>query len=175
MILNFLRNILSSPYYYEQNRDELPSIFNSVIKDEANGFIDFSEFKGKKILIVNTASSCSFTKQYSELQELYELNIEKLVILAFPCNDFASQEKLSDSEIRKFCSTDYGVTFPVYKKIKMERKSAGLFHWLSDEKLNGWNHRLPAWNFWKYMLDEEGRLIGVFPSKVRPYSIPLNQ
>ena len=175
MILNILGNIFSSPYYYEKNRDELPSIFNSVIKDEANGFIDFSAYKGKKILIVNTASACSFTKQYSELQELFEAKKEELIILAFPCNDFGSQEKLADSDIQNFCSFNYGVTFPVYKKIKMNRKSTGLFHWLSDEKINGWNHRLPAWNFWKYLLNEQGRLIGVFPSKIRPFSIPLNQ
>ena len=134
--------------------------------------IDFSQFEGKKVLVVNTASDCGFTNQYSELQKLYEQEKDKLVIIGFPANDFKEQEKLDDAGIAQFCEVNFGVTFPLAKKtvvVKNEKQNP-VYRWLSDKTLNGWNERQPDWNFSKYLINEKGILTHYFGSAVSPLS-----
>lgn len=131
--------------------------------------MNLQQYKGKKILIVNVASKCGFTPQYAELEKLYETHKDKLVIVGFPANDFKKQEPGTNTEIAQFCSLNYGVTFPMAAKISVigENKHP-LYKWLTDKKLNGWNDQEPQWNFFKYLIDEKGELIHVFPSTTKP-------
>lgn len=131
---------------------------------------DFTEFKGKKVILVNTASNCGYTGQYSELQTLHERYGDTIEIIAFPANDFAGQEKSNDSEIAQFCQVNYGVTFPVAKKGIVIKKSEQqqVFKWLSDKTLNGWNEHAPDWNFGKYIINENGILTHYFGPSVSP-------
>ena len=134
--------------------------------------IDFSQFEGKKVLVVNTASDCGFTNQYSELQKLYEQEKDKLVIIGFPANDFKEQEKLDDAGIAQCCEVNFGVTFPLAKKtvvVKKEKQNP-VYRWLSDKTLNVWNERQPDWNFSKYLIREKGVLTHYFGSAVSPLS-----
>jgi glutathione peroxidase len=129
-----------------------------------------SAYKGKKIIIVNTASDCGYTGQYEELQKLYSQRKSEIVIIGFPANDFKQQEKGSNEEIASFCKKNYGVEFPLAMKatvIKNDQQHA-IFKWLSDPAQNGWNTQAPSWNFSKYVLDEEGKLIGYFDPGVSP-------
>lgn len=134
--------------------------------------LQLSELKGKKILLVNTASDCGYTNQYDELQKLYEAHKDKLTIIAFPANDFKEQEKGSDEQIAEFCRVNYGISFPLAKKSSVVKgpKQNEIFHWLSDESLNGWNEQEPTWNFCKYLVDENGKLIKFFDTGVSPLS-----
>ena len=132
--------------------------------------IDFSKFKGKKVLIVNTASKCGYTPQYAELEQLHKAYGSKLVIVGFPANDFKAQEKGSNEQIASFCKKNYGVEFPIAAKASVVKGSNQhpVFAWLSDPAKNGWNKEAPAWNFSKYIIDEEGKLIGYFDPGVSP-------
>ncbi|MGD2064599.1 MAG: glutathione peroxidase [Nitrospirota bacterium] len=122
-------------------------------------------YRGKVVLIVNTASRCGYTPQYEGLQALYEAKRDQgLVILAFPSNDFGGQEPGSAEEIRKFCRINYGVTFPVFEKIRVARDGADPLY----QRLAETAGEYPAWNFHKYLLDRQGRLVASFPSRVRP-------
>ena len=133
--------------------------------------ISFEQFKGKKVLIVNVASKCGYTYQYEGLQKLHELYGKKVVVLGFPANDFLFQERGSNEEIAEFCESNYGVTFQMFEKITTKgKKQSPVYHWLSNKELNGWNDQKPSWNFCKYIIDEEGKLIGFFDSKVKPLS-----
>jgi glutathione peroxidase len=132
--------------------------------------IDLSHYKGKKILIVNTASKCGFTPQYKDLEALYEKYKDKLVVIGFPANNFAQQEPGSASEIKEFCTKNYGVTFPMADKVDViGDKTDPLFKYLTAEanKL-GVADPVIKWNFTKFLIDENGKLIAVFPSKVKP-------
>ena len=132
--------------------------------------IDLSQYKGKKILIVNTASKCGFTPQYADLEKLYTTYKDKLVIIGFPANDFAQQEPGTNKEISEFCTKNYGVTFPMSEKVDViGDKTAPLFKYLTEEanKL-GVADPVIKWNFTKFLVDENGKLIAVFPSKVKP-------
>ncbi|SFB09892.1 glutathione peroxidase [Algoriphagus aquimarinus] len=145
------------------------SFFDFKMKDLNGKEVDFSTFKGKKIIIVNVASKCGYTPQYEALQKLYSENSDKLVILGFPANNFGGQEPGSNEEIQTFCSENYGVTFPMFEKVSVKGfDKHPLYRWLSDATMNGWNNEEPSWNFCKYMLDEKGELIKFFPSKVEP-------
>ncbi len=128
------------------------------------------EYLGKKILLVNTASDCGYTNQYSELQQLFESQSGKLQIIGFPANDFKEQEKLDDQGIAAFCQVNFGVTFPLAKKSVVIRKAEQnqVFDWLTDSKKNGWNDQEPDWNFSKYLLDEQGELIAYFGPAISP-------
>ncbi len=133
--------------------------------------IDFSSFKGKKILIVNTASQCGYTKQYEGLQKLYEAKKDKLVIVGFPANNFGQQEPGSNAEIGEFCKKNYGVTFPMAAKVSVKGDDqAAIFKWLCNKTQNGVLDAEIKWNFGKFLLDENGALISYFPSKVEPMS-----
>jgi glutathione peroxidase len=132
--------------------------------------ISFESFQGKKVLIVNTASDCGYTPQYDELQELYKIKKDTLVIIAFPANDFKEQEKGDDEEIEQFCKINFGVTFPLMKKSTVVKgvQQHSVFKWLSSEKMNGWNDKAPEWNFSKYLVNEEGILTHYYPPAVSP-------
>jgi len=134
--------------------------------------LSFGDLKGKKVLLVNTASNCGYTDQYADLQKLYEQYKDELVIIAFPSNDFKEQEKGSDEEIASFCQVNYGVTFPLAKKstvIKSAEQNEA-FQWLSDKAKNGWNDEQPSWNFSKYLVNEEGVLTHYFDPSISPLS-----
>lgn len=132
--------------------------------------IDLSQYKGKKILIVNTASKCGFTPQYADLEKLYTTYKDKLVIIGFPANNFAGQEPGTNKEISEFCTRNYGVTFPMSEKVDViGDNTAPLFKYLTDEaKKLGVTDPVIKWNFTKFLVDENGKLIAVFPSKVKP-------
>jgi glutathione peroxidase len=134
--------------------------------------LGFDALKGKKVLIVNTASNCGYTNQYSELQELHKKFQEKLVIIGFPSNDFKEQEKGSDEEIASFCQINFGVSFPLAKKsvvIKSTEQNK-VFEWLTYKDLNGWNDQPPSWNFTKFLVNENGLLTHYFDPAVSPLS-----
>jgi glutathione peroxidase len=165
-----------------QGKTPPPVPFYSLKATLNNGqLLDFSSLKGKKILLVNTASNCGYTDQYKELEELYEANKDKLVIIGFPANDFKEQEKGTDEEIAQFCQTNYGITFPLVKKstvIKSGEQNE-VFRWLTDPAQNGWNDKPPSWNFSKYLVNEEGILTNYFGPSISPTSgdvmIAINQ
>ncbi len=134
--------------------------------------LNFSELKNKKVLLVNTASNCGYTRQYDDLEKLYETHKDNLVIIGFPANDFGEQEKGDDATIAEFCKVNYGVTFPLAKKSGV-LKNAGqnpVYQWLTDESRNGWNNTAPTWNFCKYIVDEKGNLTNFFEASVEPMS-----
>jgi glutathione peroxidase len=145
---------------------------------QANGFhsfkieslegkeIDFSQFKGKKVLVVNTASECGYTPQYADLQKLHETHGDKVVVLGFPANNFGGQEPGSEEQIAEFCQKNYGVTFQMMEKVSVKGDDQhALYQWL---KKNSPNNDEPGWNFSKYLIDENGRVIAFYPSKVKP-------
>lgn len=133
--------------------------------------IDLSKYKGKKILIVNTASKCGFTPQYKDLESLYETYKGKLVILGFPANNFKQQEPGTNSEISEFCTKNYGVTFPMAEKVSVKGDDIHpLFKYLTDEAAKMGVEDPIKWNFTKFLIDENGKLLAVFPSKVNPMS-----
>jgi len=133
---------------------------------------NFDSLKGKKILLVNTASDCRYTPQYAELQKLYDEHKDKLVIIGFPANDFKEQEKGNDSEIAEFCKVNYGITFPLMTKSTVVKgnNQNEIFKWLSDENKNGWNNQQPTWNFSKYLVNESGVLTKYFAPSLSPLS-----
>lgn len=150
-----------------------PQPFYSLQTLRNNGqALNMEQFKNKKVLLVNTASNCGFTRQFEELQQLQEQFPDQLVILGFPANDFKEQEKGSDADIAQFCQLNFGVTFPLMKKSKVV-KGAGqhpVYQWLTDPKQNGWNQHQPDWNFSKYLVDGQGRLSHYFGPSVSPLS-----
>jgi glutathione peroxidase len=156
------------------HNDKTPPVdFYSLTTVLNNGdSLALSSLKGKKVLLVNTASDCGYTDQYGELQQLYDQFKDKLVIIGFPANDFKEQEKGTDETISAFCKKNYGISFPLARKISV-RKGTGqdaVFQWLSDPAKNGWNVQAPTWNFCKYLVNENGVLTHFFPSAVSPMS-----
>jgi glutathione peroxidase len=150
----------------------LRSLHNLSVHLNDGSELELGSLKGKKILIVNTASDCGYTNQYDDLQKLYETKKNKLMIIGFPANDFKEQEKGTDKEIAAFCKANFGITFPLATKssvIKGKQQNE-IFKWLSDERLNGWNDQDPDWNFCKYLVDEDGKLIKFFDTAVSPLS-----
>lgn len=147
------------------------SIHSFKVKSLSGGIIDFSDFRGKKILVVNTASECGYTPQYAGLQQLYEKYKNDLVIVGFPANNFGGQEPGSNSEIKSFCEKNYGVNFPMAAKVSVKGDDiAPIFSWLTSKEQNGVKDVEIKWNFTKFLLDENGTLIASFESKVEPLS-----
>jgi len=146
------------------------SIFELNYTDNKGNPVSFKEYKGKKILLVNTASDCGYTAQYDELQELFNRKKDELVIIAFPSNDFKQQEKKDDKEIEQFCRINYGITFPLAKKsvVRKKENQDTIFQWLTNPSMNGWNSQQPEWNFSKYLLNEQGTLIGYYGAAISP-------
>lgn len=133
---------------------------------------DFSSLRGKKVLLVNTASNCGYTDQYEDLQKLFEENSGRLQVIGFPANDFKEQEKGTDEEIAQFCKLNFGVQFPLMKKSIVVKQPGQnpVFEWLTDSSKNGWNNKAPSWNFSKYLVNEEGILVNYFGPSVSPLS-----
>ncbi|NBR56438.1 MAG: glutathione peroxidase [Chitinophagia bacterium] len=131
---------------------------------------NFSNLKGKKIMIVNTASDCGYTGQYEALEKLQQQYKEQLVVIGFPANDFKEQEKSDNQNIAAFCKKNYGVSFPLMEKsIVIKKNHQNLVHkWLSNMSLNGWCNQEPAWNFCKYLINEQGILVNYFPMTIDP-------
>lgn len=148
------------------------TIFYDFKMKSINGeMIDFSKYKGKKVLIVNTASECGYTKQYKDLEELHKTHGDKVVVLGFPSNNFGGQEPGSNEEIASFCQKNFGVSFQLFEKVDVKGDNAcELYKWLADKSLNGWNDQSPKWNFNKYLIDENGQLVKYFASNVKPMS-----
>lgn len=145
------------------------SVYDFEFKTLMGEQIALSDFKGRKMLLVNVASECGFTPQYKELQELYDKYGDKVVVLGFPANDFGGQEPGSHEEIAAFCEKNYGVRFPVFEKISVTGPGAHpLYQYLSDKSRNGVTDEKPSWNFCKYLIDEKGKVMKFFSSKVRP-------
>jgi len=156
-----------------QQQVQPPTPFHSLSLTLNNGKeLSFEQLKGKKVLLVNTASNCGYTPQYAELQKLYEASKEDLEIIAIPANDFKEQEKGTDEEIASFCSINYGVSFPIAKKatVVKQPEQHPVFKWLSSKALNGWNEKEPSWNFSKYLINEDGVLTHYFEPAVSPLS-----
>jgi len=136
--------------------------------------LDLHQFRGKKILIVNTASECGFTPQYEDLEALHAKYGDKVVVLGFPCNDFGGQEPGSTETIKNFCSTKFHVTFQLMEKVEVKGSNIHpLYKWLTDPTKNGWNDKAPSWNFCKYLIDEKGELLKFYPSSVKPLSADI--
>jgi len=143
----------------------------TVLDIEGEEF-DLAQFKGKKVLVVNTASKCGLTPQYSDLEKLYrEYKDNDFVIIGFPSNDFARQEPGTNSDIAAFCQTKYGVSFPMMSKITVKGVDKHpVYQWLTKSEENGVEDSKVAWNFQKYLIDEEGNLVGHVAPRKKPYS-----
>ncbi len=154
------------------NENAAPAVSFYSLKDTLNDgtAFDFTQLKGKKILLVNTASDCGYTDQYEALQKLCEANKDKLIIIGFPANDFKEQEKGDDATIAEFCKKNYGVSFMLMQKSSVVKgvNQNAVFRWLSDAAQNGWNDQQPSWNFSKYIVNEKGNLTNYFGSTVTP-------
>ncbi len=150
------------------------SIYDYTFKSIDGETISLEQFKGKKILFVNVASKCGFTGQYEQLQELHEKYGDKLALIGFPCDQFGGQEPGSEEEIKGFCQKNYGVEFLMASKINVKGKEQHLiYQWLTQEALNNIEDSNVAWNFSKYLIDENGSYIKHFKSKVNPMSAEI--
>jgi glutathione peroxidase len=132
------------------------------------GILNFSDFKGKKLLIVNVASACGLTPQYQQLQELHEQFSDKLVVVGMPCNDFAGQEPDDEATIQQFCTVRYGVTFPLTAKVGILQNTHPVYRFLTNKSENGLEDSTVKWNFQKYLLDTEGGLEQVVSPTISP-------
>ena len=147
----------------------MSSIHQFKVRGISGDTIDFADFKGKNILVVNVASECGFTPQYQQLQELYKEFQHNLIIVACPCNDFGGQEPGTEKEIKMFCDSRFKVSFPMTEKLNIiNNQVAPIYKWLTQAEENGVADDEVKWNFHKYLLDEEGQLLASFPSKVSP-------
>ena len=146
------------------------SIHQFTVKDIDGDNFAFSSLKGKKVMVVNTASKCGLTPQYEKLEALYQKYKDQgFVIVGFPANNFMSQEPGTDAEIKSFCLKNYGVSFPMMSKISVKGKDmSNVYHFLTEKGRNGLEDNSVKWNFQKYLIDEEGALIQVFGSNVKP-------
>lgn len=148
---------------------ESKSIYDISINSLMGDKIDLNEFKGKKILFVNVASKCGFTKQYTDLQTLHSTYGEKLVLIGVPCNQFGKQEPGSAEEIQTFCEKNYGVDFLMTEKVDVKGDNQHpLYQWLTQKENNGINNSSVKWNFQKYLVDEEGQYLDFYYSSTKP-------
>lgn len=142
-----------------------------VVKDIQGNDFALSQFAGKKVMVVNTASKCGLTPQYEDLEKLYkEFGGNDFVIIGFPANNFLWQEPGTNEEIKEFCTLNYGVTFPMMSKISVKGDDIhALYSWLTEKKLNGVEDSNVSWNFQKYLIGEDGTLEKVISPKTKPY------
>lgn len=140
------------------------SIYDFKMKSLEGKEIDFSKFKGKNLVIVNTASNCGYTPQLKDLEKLHEQYGSKVAVLGFPANNFLWQEPGSNEEIATFCERNYGVKFQMFEKLSVKgNDKAPLYKWLEAK-----SGESPSWNFCKYVIDKTGNVVGFYPSKVNP-------
>ncbi len=146
------------------------SFYDFKVKDIDGKDFSLSSLKGKKVLVVNTASKCGLTPQYKQLEELFKTyGGDKFTIIGFPANNFAQQEPGTDKEIAEFCEKNYGVTFKMMSKISVKGDDmAPLYQWLTNKGKNGVMDSEVKWNFQKYMIDESGHLVDVVDPKTKP-------
>lgn len=151
------------------------SFYDFIVKDINGNNFDMSNLKGKKVLVVNTASKCGLTPQYEQLQMLYQkYGGDDFTIIGFPANNFANQEPGSNTEIASFCQKNYGVTFPVMSKISVKGDDIHpLYQWLTQKSENGEMDSEVAWNFQKYLIDEQGNLVKMVEPKVKPDDLSI--
>jgi glutathione peroxidase len=152
-----------------KNIEPETSIYNIAVKDINGNSFKLEKYRGKFMLIVNVASECGYTPQYAQLEELFEKYREKLVVLGFPSNEFGGQEPGTEKEILDFCQVNYHVTFPMFSKLLTSGSQDNIYRWLTDKKLNGWNDSKPQWNFYKYFVDPDGKLLNCFSQHVSPF------
>jgi len=155
-----------------QKQNKVADIYSFKVKDLSDNQFDFASLKGKKVIIVNTASKCGLTPQYKELEQLYKTYKDKgLVIIGFPANNFAEQEPGTNAEIGAFCQQNYGVTFPMMAKISVVGKDMDpVYQFLTDKSKNGVQDSEVQWNFQKYLINEKGQLEKVINPKESPLS-----
>jgi len=186
--MNVFRKIITATYALRMQISKLTGMGIRIYKNENNvsanesfyslkAFLNtgeevkFDRYKNQKVLIVNVASECGFTPQYAAL-ELLNKKDKAITVLGFPANNFGKQEPGNDTQINNFCKVNYGVTFPLFKKNDVKGNSKQpVYQWLTDKNKNGWNDIEPKWNFYKYLVDENGNLSGVFSSSVSPLEI----
>nr|WP_062059173.1 glutathione peroxidase [Sediminicola sp. YIK13] len=150
---------------------ESPSVYTVKLNALNGNPIHLENFKGKKVLLVNVASKCGYTKQYRPLQKLQDTYKDQLVVIGCPCNQFGSQEPGNAEQIQKFCELNYGVDFLMTEKLEVKGKQQHqLYQWLTRKDRNGKKSSTVKWNFQKYLLDERGRLLETFESSVDPMS-----
>ena len=164
---------------YTSQNDELKgkTIYDFKVEALGGDTFDFSSLKGKKVMIVNTASKCGLTPQYEQLQELYaEYKDDNFVIVGFPANNFMSQEPGSNKEISEFCQINYGIEFPMMAKISVKGSDrAPIYAYLTEKDLNGYEDSEVQWNFQKYLIDEKGNLVRVVSPKTLPNDTSIVQ
>ena len=150
------------------------SVYDFTVKSIDGKDVKLSQYKGKKLLIVNTASECGYTPQYKELEALYKQHGDKVTVLGFPANNFGGQEPGTEAQIATFCEKNYGVTFPLFSKVSVKgADTAPLFKFLADKPRNGAVADAPTWNFCKYLVDEKGHVLKFYKSDVTPLSPAL--
>lgn len=161
---------LESEAISQENSQEMENIYQFKVKNLAGEDFDFSSLKGKKVMIVNTASKCGLTPQYKDLQKLYDnYKDDNFVIVGFPANNFLKQEPGTNKEIAEFCQLNYGVTFPMMEKISVKGKDMHpIYHFLTEKSKNGLEDSKVAWNFQKYLIDKKGNLAKVISPKTLP-------
>ena len=153
-----------------ENQMKKETIYQFKVKDLYGDDFDFASLKGKKIMIVNTASECGFTPQYEKLQDLYEaFKNDNFTIVGFPANNFGGQEPGSNEQIATFCKKNYGVTFPMMSKISVKGDDMHeVYHFLTEKNKNGFQDSQVEWNFQKYLINENGEVVRVIPPKTLP-------
>ncbi|RYU78479.1 glutathione peroxidase [Hymenobacter persicinus] len=150
------------------------SVYDYSVKNINGQDVKLSQYQGKKLLIVNVASECGYTPQYKELEELSKKHGDRVVVLGFPANNFGGQEPGTNAQIATFCEKNYGVTFPMFAKISVKGDdTAPLYQFLADKTRNGAVSDAPTWNFCKYLVDEQGHVVGFYKSDVKPMSDEL--
>ncbi|GAB3839522.1 glutathione peroxidase [Hymenobacter jeollabukensis] len=150
------------------------SVYDFTVNDITGKPVKLSQFAGKKLLIVNTASECGYTPQYKELEELYRKHGDRVMVLGFPANNFGGQEPGTNQQIAAFCEKNYGVSFPLFEKVSVQgADTAPLYQFLGSKAQNGATDEKPTWNFCKYLVNEQGQVVGYYPSKVKPMSEEL--
>lgn len=154
-----------------------PSIHQYTVKDIEGNEVPLDQYKDKVLLIVNTASKCGFTPQLDAMEELYgEFKDQGLEILAFPSNDFAGQEPLEGEALQQFCMIQYNASYPIFDKVNVKgAEAAELFQHLSDKKKNGKVNSVPKWNFHKYLVDKEGKVVDYYYSITSPTSSKIKK
>lgn len=155
-----------------KTKEPVPASIYDIKPEAIDGtFLDMYSFRGKKILIVNTASLCGNTPQYEGLQQLHQQFADKLVVIGFPCNNFLMQDPGSNKKIAKFCNSRYHITFPMGAKLSVKGPGkATIYKWLTEKRYNGFADSSVKWNFQKYLINEEGRLTHIFQPKTLPQS-----
>lgn len=157
-----LSSLVSS--LFGQSNDPVANLYELKMESLDGEVVDFAGYRGRKLLIVNTASKCGYTGQYKELQQLHESYGDRVTVLAFPANNFLWQEPGSSEEIAEFCRENFGITFRVFRKISVKGTSMHLlYRWLREQ-----SGQSPSWNFCKYIVDESGNVVAFFGSKVNP-------